>query len=185
MDDMSIKRKMADRGPSGLFAFAMVCKEWRKAQLKVGGPLRSRVWFDVIMPGRGELVKWALAEGGPRENADGAITMAAFAASFGHFELVQWLCGEQGLMMDETVIMLAAAGGHLEVVQWLREEGCPWSPSTCSNAVAHGHVQFLRWVRENGCQWTADDRDRAAAELGYADDLGNLIDYDGNPVQQT
>ena len=30
--------------------------------------------------------------------------------------------------------------------------------------------------------WTAEDRDRAAAELGYTDDLGNLVDWYGNPI---
>ena len=35
---------------------------------------------------------------------------------------------------------------------------------------------MLRWARENGCPWIAETRDRAAAELGYTDDLGNLVD---------
>ena len=34
-------------------------------QPKVGGPLRSRVKSDVLLPGRVELAKWALAEGCP------------------------------------------------------------------------------------------------------------------------
>ena len=42
---------------------------------------------------------------------------------------------------------------------------------------------MLRWARENGCPWIAQTRDRAAAELGYTDDLGNLVDRQGNPVQ--
>ena len=44
------------------------CKEWRKAQLRVGAPLRSRVDSDVILPGSVALVKWALREGCPRVN---------------------------------------------------------------------------------------------------------------------
>ena len=75
-----------------------MCREWRKAQLKVGGPLRTRVKSDVILPGRVALVKWALAEGCPREN--GFYTMAEFAARYGHLELVRWLraegCPESG-----------------------------------------------------------------------------------------
>ena len=35
-------------------------------------------------------------------------------------------------------------------------------------------MEVLRWARENGCPWRAYVRDRAAAELGYTDDLGNL-----------
>ena len=78
--------------------------------------------------------------------------------------------------MDRNVMALAAWGGNLELVQWLRGEGCPWDWGTCCcNAAIRGHVEVLRWARENGCQWNAATRDRAAAELGYTDDLGNLV----------
>ena len=43
-------------------------------------------------------------------------------------------------------------------------------------------MEVLRWARENGCPWDAETRDLAAAELGYTDDLGNLVDDDGNPI---
>ena len=43
---------------------------------------------------------------------------------------------------------------------------------------------MLRWARENGCPWDDYTRDRAARELGYTDDFGNLVDVCGNPVQQ-
>ena len=69
----------------------------------------------------------------------------------------------------------AAACGHREVLQWLRANGCPWDTDTCYCAVYHGHVEVLRWARENGCPWRTVDRDQAAAELGYTDDLGNLM----------
>ena len=39
----------------------------------------------------------------------------------------------------------------------------------------NGHLETLRWARENGCPWDAETQDRAAAELGYTDDLGNLV----------
>ena len=78
----------------------------------------------------------------------------------------------------------AAWGGNLELVQWMRGDGCPWDYGTCYNAVSGArarvrsgrkdHVEVLRWARENGCPWTADVRDRAAAELGYTDNFGNL-----------
>ena len=56
---------MEDRERDGncLFVFARVCKGWRKAQVKVGGPLRTRVASDVLLPGRVALAKWALAGG--------------------------------------------------------------------------------------------------------------------------
>ena len=43
---------------------------------------------------------------------------------------------------------------------------------------------MLRWARENGCSWRDLTRDRAAAKLGYTDDFGNLVDGDGNPVDE-
>ena len=174
--EKTIQDQMAERKREGnccLFVFALVCKNWRKAQLKVGGPLRTRVESDVILPGSVALAKWALAEGCPRE--DGA-TMADVAAEYGHPELVKWLCVEGGFAMDGWMMVEAAGSGNLELVQWLRGEGCPWSYNTCYWAVIGGHVEVLRWVRENGCPWNTWTRDKAAAELGYTDDLGNLVD---------
>merc|ERR1719506_1681881 len=104
------KRKSDGNCP--LFVFAMVSKPWRKAQLKVGGPLRTRVKSDVIGPGRGALVKWALAEGCPRESSQSELygTMARAAATYGHTELAQWLCGERGFAMGKGMMDLAALG---------------------------------------------------------------------------
>ena len=198
-----LQEQMAKRERDGnccLFVFARVCKHWRKAQLKVGGPLRTRVDSDVLLPGSVAMVKWALAEGCPRER-NMWYTMAHAAAEYGQVELVEWLCGEGGFAMDESVMNSAAHGGNLELVRWLRGEGCswstwtcqcaaeagrlgilewlrangcPWDFETCHSAVEHGHVEVLRWARENGCPWDAECRDRAAAKLGYTDDLGNL-----------
>ena len=78
--------------------------------------------------------------------------------------------------MDEWVMKFAAKSGNLELVRWLRAEGCPWDKWTCHYALINGHVEILRWARENGCEWRVEDRDKAAAELGYTDDLGNLVD---------
>ena len=172
-----IQREMEERDRDGncpLFVFARVCKGWRKAQLKVGGPLRTRVGSDVIAPGSVALVKWALAEGCPRESPGGS-TMAHAAVDYGQVELVKWLCGEGGFAMDVTEMGMAARGGNLELVQWLRGAGCPWDYNTCFNAVYGGRVEVLRWVRENGAPWLAGTRDWAAVELGYTDDLGNLV----------
>ena len=78
--------------------------------------------------------------------------------------------------MDRNVMTYAARSGNLELVQWLQGEGCPWNSWTCHQAVKKGRVEVLRWARANGCPWEAYDRDRAAAELGYTDDFGNLVD---------
>ena len=57
--DKKIQERMAKRERDGncLFLFARVCKPWRKAQLRVGGPLRTRVRWDVIPPGSVALAK--------------------------------------------------------------------------------------------------------------------------------
>ena len=78
----------------------------------------------------------------------------------------------------------AAMGGHIEVLKWLRAEGCPWYYETCLFAVDKGHVELLRWARENGCPWHPATRDKAAAKLGYTDDLGNLVDEVGDPLDE-
>ena len=263
-EDIQVMMARRKREGNCLFVFAMVCKEWRKAQLKVGGRLRTRMDSDVTMPGQVALAKWALAEGCPRESGDGP-TMASAAAQHGDMVLVRWLVQEQGFAMTRTVMGMAARSGnvelvrwlrgegcdwsvetcrsaadtgrlevlqwvrtngcpwdaetcnhaalrghlatlrwarengcdwnaqacqnaaqagHLEVLQWLRAEGCPWDVNTCHYAVDKGHVEVLRWARENGCPWHARTRDQAARKLGYTDDLGNLVDVNGNPVQQ-
>ena len=165
---------LMEREGNCLFVFARVCKPWWKARLKVRGPLRTHVKSDVIAPGSVALVKWALAEGCPRENGYG-YTMAHAAARYGRLELVRWLCGEGGFAMDEGVMGWAARSGNLELVQWLRGEGCPWDSSTCHFAVDKGHVEVLRWARENGAPWATYTRDLAAEKLGYTDDFGNLV----------
>ena len=172
-----LQERIAKRKRDGncLFVFARVCKQWRKAQLKVGGPLRTRVKSDVLLPGQVGLAKWALAEGCPRENEDD-VTMAHVAADYGHMELVRWLIQEQGFAMDSIVMWRAARGGNLELVRWLRGEGCPWNRWTCYWAVIKGHEEVLRWVRENGCPWKARVRDWAAVKLKYTDDFGNLVE---------
>ena len=96
------------------------------------------------------------------------------AALSGNLELVQWLCGEGGFAMNGWVMRDAARSGNLEMIQWLRGEGCPWNWRTCKWAVIKGHEEVLRWARENGCPWRAPTRDKAAVELGYTDDLGNI-----------
>ena len=95
-----IQEEMAKRKREGncLFMFARVCKPWRKAQLTVGGPLRTRVKSDVLLPGSVALVKWALAEGCPRKGFMRSCNMADFAAMYGHEKLVQWLSQHEGMV---------------------------------------------------------------------------------------
>ena len=187
MNEEKILEEMAKRKHEGscLFVFARVCREWRKAQLKVGGPLCTWVESDVIKPGRVALVKWALAEGCPEKDQNPPwSSMRNVAAEHGHLELVRWLCGEGGFAMNTSVMVMATRSGNLQLVQWLRGEGCPWNSSTCNHAVVLGHVEVLRWARENGCPWNDYTRDDAAAKLGYTDDFGNLVDYKDNPIDE-
>ena len=104
------------------------------------------------------------------------------AASSGNLKLVQWLRAE-GCDWNEEACGWAAKCGHLEVLQWLWSNGCHhFMGQVIGPALDQGHVEMLRWVRENGCWWDAEERDRAAEELGYTDNLGNLYDADGNPI---
>ena len=96
------------------------------------------------------------------------------AASRGQLETLRW-ARENGCDWNVDACLHAAYGGHLEVLQFLRANDCPWDHWTCYMAVEYGHLETLRWARENGCPWRASTRDRAAAKLGYTDDLGNLL----------
>ena len=136
-----IQAKMAERKREGncLFVFALVCRGWRKTQLKVGGRLCTRVRSDVIAPGRVELAKWALAEGCPREkekkfgnSISTYANMATLAAWYGHLELVQWLCREHGFATGGRMKLSAAQSGNRELVEWL-SVNCV----TCSNALTN------------------------------------------------
>ena len=94
------------------------------------------------------------------------------AARSGNLRLVQWL-RDEGCPWD--TFACAHASRHLEVLRWLRANGCPWDAQTCDSAVDRGRP-VLSWARANGAPWTAKTRDQAAAELGYTDDFGNVVD---------
>ena len=136
-----IQEEMAKRKHQGncLFVFALVCRGWRKTQLKVGGRLCTRVRSDVIAPGRVELAKWARGEGCPREkekklgySISTYTNMATLAAWYGHLELVRWLCREHGFAMGGRMKLSAAQSGNRELVEWL-SVNCV----TCSNALTN------------------------------------------------
>ena len=173
-----VQEKMVERKRGGncLFSFAMVCKEWRKAQLEVGAPLRSRVTSDVILPGRVTLARWALAKGCPREGSRQTAfgvsrgTMAHVAAEQGHVELVKWMIEERGFRMDLELMRYAALGGNLELVKWLRGKGCNWDTKTCRFATRRGQLEVLQWLRANGCPWDADTC-ITAARYGHLETL--------------
>ena len=162
-------------------------------QPKVGGPLRSRVKSDVLLPGRVELAKWALAEGGPWRES-GALTcltatMASKAARCGHLELTQWLVKEHQAKypalwppkmpifsyLAGRVIIEAAAGGNVELVEWLLAEGIgqdicrDQATVMCAAAAEHGHLEVLRWARENG--YLSRDRSAVCAQAAHGGHL--------------
>ena len=164
-DDRTLRKKMKKREREGtccLFVFALVCKPWRKAQLKaqlqVGGPLLTRVCSYVIDPGQVALAKWALAEGCPRKHENG-INMAHTAAYRGHLELVQWLVGVGGFEMDEMLVERAARSGNLELMKWLQAMGCGhsfWTTQTSTMAAQGSALEVLKWLRLNNCPWTPE-----------------------------
>ena len=142
------RRKRKGRG---LFAFAMVCRGWRRVQLTVGKKLCSRTVSDVLMLGRVELAKWALAEGCPsREHGDASQInrMASAAVRYGHLELTQWLLKKRGSMLDRQVMVEAAASGKVELVRWLGQRGCQcWGLPIMETAARYGHLALVKWLR--------------------------------------
>ena len=66
------------------------------------------------------------------------------------------------------------------MLKWARENGCPWSESTCSSAAIGGHIEILKWARENGCPWDSQTTVMAAlcnefASLKWAVENGCLL----------
>ena len=156
--EIQAKLDTREREGNSLFIFALVCRAWREAQLKVGGQMRTRVRSDVIPPGRVALAKWALAEGCPREGkywdalgGEAHETMLLTAASFGHMELVKWLIREEGFVMDAQVMREACGSGNLELAKWLRARGCEWSAIVMTITANLGQLEVLKWLRANGC----------------------------------
>ena len=156
-------------GPS-LFVFAMVCKGWRKAQLKFNslqaarhgqwprrwpvapsGPLRTRVESYVILPGRVALAKWALGEGCPREGVNIFRDTDAPGDTSHHVTMAQ----------------AAARFGHLELVRWLvKEQGFEIDEAVVDNAAGSGNVELVQWLW-NDKGFEMDERlMRRAAESG-------------------
>ena len=181
--DQYIQGKMAKRKRDGncLFVFARVCKEWRKAQLEVRGPLRTRVESDVIVPGRVALAKWALAEGCPGKKSIDPYddrTLADYAAWHGHLELVQWLIEKRLFEMNGSVMRSAIISGNLKLVQWLRGMGCEWydyagEDDLVALAAREGHLELLQWLIQmrdempRGEGLPLDDVLENAAEYGH------------------
>ena len=165
--EREIQREMAKRKREGncLFIFARVCKDWRNAQLKVGGRLCTRVESDVLLPGSAALAEWALAEGCPKRGGGPYLSLFGYyypdmthtAARLGHLELLQWLYGEGGFWMDWETVREAACGGYLEMVQWLCLEGGFKSykriRSVMEWATRSGNWRLVQWLRGEGCQW--------------------------------
>ena len=148
-----IRRELATRKRQGrgLLAFAMVCRGWRRVQLTVGKKLCSHTVSDVLMLGRVELAKWALAEGCPsQEHGDASQInrMASAAVRYGHLELTQWLCKERGSMLDRKVMIDAATSGNIDLVRWLGQRGCQcWGLPIMEAAARYGHLALVKWLR--------------------------------------
>ena len=87
--------------------------------------------------------------------------MAHVAAGFGHFELVQGLCGDEGsFAYDGRVLQWAAFSGNLALVAWLLEQihqGALFyddeGQGACAFAARGGHLEVLKWLRGDGFEW--------------------------------
>ena len=147
-----------------------------------GGELKVLAWLQQRELLRFGAAKWE-EEGAPEHDPpepdmgadDWDSDLWEVAVAYGELETLQWLHAQRCYLPPGLAAERAAAHGHREVLEWLRAEGFPWDGETCYQAVDKGHVEVLRWARANGCEWDAATRDRAAAELGYTDDLGNLV----------
>ena len=98
-DEEAIQDHMAERKREGnccLFVFALVCKGWRKAQLKVGGPLRTRVKSDVLLPGRLSWRSGRWRRGAPGRMRMSLNSMAPWLAPLPATDTSSWSSGCAG-----------------------------------------------------------------------------------------
>ena len=179
LTEQQIRDEYAWRKPRGLplFPFAMVCRNWRRTQLRAG---RMCTWLDhLLQPGRVPLLKWALAEGLPRAGGGTAaafFTVAGGAAAHGKAELVKWLVQDQEMEMDAKLLRHAAASGNLALVQWLVRGGCPWDTWCCYKAASNGHGAVLQWLRQEGCPWDHQTGECIGRLRGAGKDKGKVAD---------
>ncbi len=73
----------------------------------------------------------------------------AFAAFYGHFEILKWL-REKGFKWDKVTCIFAAMGGRLEILKWVMDNGCEWDKAAYWNAKGNGHKEVVKWIEETG-----------------------------------
>jgi len=79
--------------------------------------------------------------------------VCSHAAEGGHLETLKWLREHESPPFDEETCAGAAQGGHLEVLKWLRmrEQDCPWGPSSVRELALRGDMEMMRWALQHGC----------------------------------
>jgi hypothetical protein len=94
------------------------------------------------------------------------------AATWGHFDQVQWLHEHQELELSSQIFQLAAdSRGGLEMLQWLHAHGCPWSSSAYGSAVQHRRLDILQWLRAEECpldEWSGGRRCKGVITIAAA-----------------
>ncbi|AGO83378.2 Ankyrin repeat domain containing protein [Pandoravirus salinus] len=73
-------------------------------------------------------------------------------AKKGYLNVIKW-ARNNGCPWSRSTCASAAYGGRLDLVKWARKNGCPWNESTCAGAASGGHLDILCWARANGCEW--------------------------------
>ena len=181
------KRESASRG---LFIFAMVCKGWRAAQLRVGGPLRTLIMSDVFLatwtPGTDpyrrdpprKIIEWALAQGCPKKKTEAPPRPAKKKAKVSPEALAK--CKNKGQLMatlkkkakvsPEALAKCKNKGQLMATLKQRAQAGgaaaagrYPRYPHLACIAMEFGELEMVRWL---------------CMEQGFPvdDDLKNSID---------
>ena len=157
----------------GLLPFALVCRRWRRIQVKQG-PLHMAL-STVMGYGRGELVQWVVEVGGcplskPPEACLGIPGvmdhMADLAAAVGAWEIFEWLCKHKGFEPSVRSFHFACGGLHaampnvwatsaLPFVRNLHAMGCPMDSLTFGSAAWGGELEVCKFLKAEGLQFDA------------------------------
>jgi len=149
-----------------VFAFAMVCKQFRDVQ-KVftrSKPFRTSAQQLVRDVERGNTVlsrdriKFSYVDITKKRRDSKRQFVVQMAAAHGYTDTLQWLKDNRCPMYRTSsfIYIGAARLGQLEAIKWLRNEGCKWDRSAYTFAAMGGHLNVMKYLRSQRCPWSED-----------------------------
>ena len=163
--------------------------------------LRSKLWDSVTKYGSIEVVKYVVGRlptpkkkkkkkrsskndlyGDFEHSAwveDWKYDLCSNAATFGHFELLQWAVDQNIYVSkdDMRVCICAIGNGHMDIFHWAVQNGFDWEEDFYEEAAfaaaKNGQLEALQWIHANCCDLSEDD-DYEVSCCNYAAEYGHV-----------